>query len=194
MSHRGGHPFGHGRGPQTVTTILPWACPCPRYWRASGLRQGVRPVDGRLDLPGFQHLFQNGKILLCLVGRQQNDLPAPGRMSEATATLSTQPSRPTDDTYTQVGTNNLRRSDKGRLRRGPESRRTASRIASEVLLGVVDDMVCTEGTSNVHIARAAYRSDVCSSALAICTANVPTPPEAPLMRTLCPGWILCLVA
>src|SRR5574337_1067031 len=26
------------------------------------------------------------------------------------------------------------------------------------------------------------------SALAICTANVPTPPDAPLTRTLCPGW------
>src|SRR6266536_2973065 len=27
------------------------------------------------------------------------------------------------------------------------------------------------------------------NARAICTANVPTPPEAPLMRTFCPGWI-----
>src|SRR5207253_3523832 len=26
----------NGRAPQTVMTILPWACPCPRYWRASG--------------------------------------------------------------------------------------------------------------------------------------------------------------
>src|ERR1035438_9199058 len=25
--------------------------------------------------------------------------------------------------------------------------------------------------------------------LAICTANVPTPPAAPLIKTLCPGWI-----
>ena len=25
-------------------------------------------------------------------------------------------------------------------------------------------------------------------ALAICTANVPTPPDAPLMRTFWPGW------
>src|SRR5436190_23191723 len=25
--------------------------------------------------------------------------------------------------------------------------------------------------------------------LAICTANVPTPPAAPLIRTRCPGWI-----
>ena len=28
------------------------------------------------------------------------------------------------------------------------------------------------------------------NALAICTANVPTPPDAPLMRTFCPGWTL----
>jgi hypothetical protein len=27
------------------------------------------------------------------------------------------------------------------------------------------------------------------NALAICTANVPTPPDAPLIRTLCPAWI-----
>src|SRR6266566_2251045 len=25
--------------------------------------------------------------------------------------------------------------------------------------------------------------------LAICTANIPTPPEAPTIRTCCPGWI-----
>src|SRR5438876_693172 len=43
------------------------------------LRQGVLPVDDRLDLAGLQHLFQNGKILLCLVGRQRNDLSPPPR-------------------------------------------------------------------------------------------------------------------
>ena len=26
------------------------------------------------------------------------------------------------------------------------------------------------------------------NALAICTANVPTPPDAPLINTSCPGW------
>ena len=31
-------------------------------------------------------------------------------------------------------------------------------------------------------------------ALAICTANVPTPPEAPLTRTFCPGWSPPVVA
>jgi len=35
--------------------------------------------DAILDLAGLQHLFQNGKILLCLVGRQRNDLSPPPR-------------------------------------------------------------------------------------------------------------------
>ena len=67
----------------------------------------------------------------------------------------------------------------------------ALRCPSEILPGVVDDVVGAEraGPSATFFV---LDTPVTSAprALAICTANVPTPPDAPLISTFCPGWTL----
>ena len=57
----------------------------------------------------------------------------------------------------------------------------------EIYLGVINDMVCAYRSRYVHIPRTAYGSNFSPKSLAICTANVPTPPDAPSIRTLWPG-------
>jgi hypothetical protein len=57
----------------------------------------------------------------------------------------------------------------------------------EILPGVIDDAVRAEGLHHARILRAADAGHLCAERLAICTANVPTPPPAPLISTLCPA-------
>ena len=58
----------------------------------------------------------------------------------------------------------------------------------EVLARVVDDVVGADRSDHVHVLRAADTPVTSApNALAICTANVPTPPDAPLIRTFWPG-------
>src|SRR6266568_4889523 len=59
----------------------------------------------------------------------------------------------------------------------------------EVLARVVDDVVgppSESASSTFFVLHTPVTS--APNAFAICTANVPTPPDAPLMRTFCPSW------
>ena len=53
----------------------------------------------------------------------------------------------------------------------------------EVLPAVVDDLVCTERRTRSTFVVLQTPVTTAPKALASCTANVPTPPAAPLMRT-----------
>ena len=57
----------------------------------------------------------------------------------------------------------------------------------EILFGVIDDVIGAERLHKFEIPRAANAGYLCAEDFAICTANVPTPPEAPLISTFCPG-------
>jgi hypothetical protein len=58
----------------------------------------------------------------------------------------------------------------------------------EVLTGVIDNVVSADGADQVNLCRAAPVTSA-SSALASCTAKVPTPPDAPMISTFCPACI-----
>ena len=72
-----------------------------------------------------------------------------------------------------------------------EDQVVALRARREVLAGVVDDVVGADRADHARRSSCwSRRSPRRRSALAICTANVPTPPDAPLIRTFWPGWTL----
>ena len=74
----------------------------------------------------------------------------------------------------------------GCLRRRASGR--GARRSREVLLRVVDDAVGAERARPARRSRAADGGHSAPKNLASCTANVPTPPDAPLISTFCPGW------
>jgi len=57
----------------------------------------------------------------------------------------------------------------------------------KILVGVINDMIRAERSDHIHVSRAADPVTSAPNDLAICTANVPTPPEAPLIRSFCPA-------
>jgi len=59
--------------------------------------------------------------------------------------------------------------------------------AGDVVERVVDDVVCADGTDHVHFVVLQTPVTSAPNALAICTANVPTRPDAPMTSTFCPG-------
>lgn len=63
----------------------------------------------------------------------------------------------------------------------------AALALGEVLLGVVDHVVGADRSDHLDVPRAAHSGHFGTKCLAICTANVPTPPEAPVTSTFCPG-------
>ena len=58
---------------------------------------------------------------------------------------------------------------------------------SEVLLRVVDDPIRADRPEHLELRGAVHGGHVRSVVLASCTAVVPTPPPAPLIKTVCPG-------
>src|SRR5579864_1198266 len=78
------------------------------------------------------------------------------------------------------------------VRNAVESQVITPPTFGEIVLRVINHVIC------------AYRSAISTflvlhtpvtsapNDLAICTANVPTPPAAPLIKTFCPGWICSL--
>ncbi len=63
----------------------------------------------------------------------------------------------------------------------------ALRAVGEVFLGVVDDVVGADRPGRRWVRHTPVTCAL--EDLAICMANVPMPPAAPLMSTFCPGWI-----
>ncbi len=62
----------------------------------------------------------------------------------------------------------------------------------EVFAGVVDDVVGPSDRTSSVLAMLHTPVTSVPNALAICTAKEPTPPDAPMISTFCPGCTLAL--
>ncbi len=61
-------------------------------------------------------------------------------------------------------------------------------VPREVFAGVINDVICAQRPHQIrHCAVLHTPVTSAPSSLAICTANVPTPPEAPMIKNFLPG-------
>ncbi len=166
-------------------TTFPRAWPASRYRRASAnVAQRVASVDNRHHFPCFEKLLQEKQIVLAHSRHDEAHLVA----GHGVPRSDEQDLEQASDRTADQDVNSFRTqcapvvSNRTICRRIQDQVITLS-VPGEILPRVVDDVVRTDGShqSRFLVLHTAVTS--VPNALAICTAKVPTPPDAPLIRT-----------
>src|SRR5215216_3090309 len=157
------------------------------------LAQLVGPVDHRRDLARLDEPPQEPQVVPALLGLEQGEALAHQREQDQRLDQAVQGADPAAvglaaarDQHPPGGEGPPavpRRAGTGQL----EQQVVPLAAAGGVLPGVVDDVVGADGADHVQVPRAAHAGHLAPSHPASWTAKVPTPPDAPMIRTSWPG-------